>query len=202
MADRPDIQTDTADLTGKRVAFLVANDGVEQVELTDPWDAVTSRGAEARLIAPEQGTVQGRQHLDRGDTFKADQALGDADAEQFDMLVLPGGVASPDELRTEPAATALVRAFVEAGKPIAAICHAPWTLVEADVLDGRRLTSWPSLRTDIVNAGGAWLDEEVVTCEGGANLLITSRKPDDLPAFCKQLIATLAGAPAESPAPA
>jgi len=175
-------------IEGKRVAFLVANEGVEQVELTSPWEAVEAAGGEPELIAPEQGEVQAFNHLDKGDTFDATAAVGDTDAGDYDALVLPGGVANPDQLRTIPEALEFIRSFFEAGKPVAAICHAPWTLVEAGVVDGRTLTSWPSLKTDIRNAGGNWVDEEVHVDEG----LVTSRKPDDLEAFCAKAIEEIA----------
>jgi protease I len=171
-------------LNGKRIAFLVANEGAEQVELTEPWKAVQESGAEAHLIAPEGGEVQAFNHLDRADRFPVDRTLGQARADDYDGLVLPGGVANPDELRTHPEAVEFVRSFFAAGKPVAAICHAPWTLVEAGVVKGRTLTSWPSLKTDIRNAGGKWVDEEVHVDEG----LVTSRKPDDLPSFCKKMV--------------
>jgi protease I len=175
-------------IEGKRVAFLVANEGVEQVELTRPWEAVERAGGEPELIAPEKGEVQAFNHLDKADTFDATIAVDDADPGDYDGLVLPGGVANPDHLRTIPAAVEFVRGFFEAGKPVAAICHAPWTLVEADVVDGRTLTSWPSLQTDIRNAGGEWVDEEVHVDSG----LVTSRKPDDLDAFCAKAIEEIA----------
>ena len=148
-------------IEGKKVAFLVANEGVEQVELTRPWEAVEQAGGEPVLIAPEAGTVQAFEHLDKGDTFEATRAVADFDPGDYDGLILPGGVANPDNLRTVPAAVEFARSFFEAGKPVAAICHAPWTLIEAGVVDGRTLTSWPSLRTDIRNAGGEWVDEGV-----------------------------------------
>ena len=180
--------TDTATpLSGKTVAFLVAAEGIEQVELTEPWKAVEQAGATPKLVSPEAGTVQGFNHLDRADTFDVDVTVADADAASFDALVLPGGVANPDALRTDAEAVALVRALVESGKPVAAICHAAWSLVEAGVVSGRTLTSWPSLQTDIRNAGGTWVDEEVVV-DGN---LITSRKPDDLEAFNKALVDAL-----------
>jgi protease I len=173
-----------ASLSGTRVAFLVANEGVEQVELEQPWDAVRSAGGEPHLVATEAGEVQAFNHLDEADTFPVDRTTAEVSSDDYDALVLPGGVANPDQLRTDEAAVALTRALVEAGKPVAAICHGPWTLVEADVVRGRTLTSWPSLQTDIRNAGGTWVDEEVVV-DGN---LITSRNPDDLPAFSKALL--------------
>ncbi|KJK10841.1 glutamine amidotransferase [Terrabacter sp. 28] len=169
------------------MAFLVASEGIEQVELTDPWKAVTDAGHEAILVSPESGEVQMFNHLDKGDTKTVDVTVADARADDFDALVLPGGVANPDTLRTQPDAVAFARDFVASGKPVAAICHAPWTLVEADVLKGRRLTSWPSLQTDIRNAGGDWVDESLVV-DGN---LITSRKPDDLPDFCGAVVEAL-----------
>ena len=183
------------ELNERRVAFLVANDGVEQVELTRPWQAVEEAGGTPVLIAPEIGKVQGRNHLDEGDVFEATVALEDASMEGFDALVLPGGVANPDELRTRPEAVHLVRRFADAGKPIAAICHAPWTLIDAGVVKGRRLTSWPSLTTDLTNAGAEWVDEEVVVSEDGGQTLVTSRKPDDLDAFCRELVRVIAARP-------
>jgi deglycase len=172
------------ELEGRKVAVLVANEGVEQIELTEPVKALKEAGAATELIAPEKGEIQAFNHLDKADTFQADQAVGDVSAEDYDALVLPGGVANPDQLRTESAAVEFARAFFDAGKPVAAICHAPWTLVEADVVSGRTLTSWPSLQTDIRNAGGTWVDEEVHVDQG----LVTSRKPDDLEAFCSKMV--------------
>jgi len=166
-------------LKGKRIAFLAANEGVEQVELTEPLEAVRGAGAEADLLAPEAGEIQAFNHLDRGERFEVDRVVGDADAGEYDGLVLPGGVANPDQLRTRPEAVEFVRAFFRAGKPVAAICHAPWTLIEAEVVRGRTLTSYPSLQTDLRNAGAEWVDEEVHVDEG----LVTSRRPDDLDAF-------------------
>ncbi len=171
-------------LKGKRIAFLVANEGVEQVELTEPLEAVREAGAEVDLLAPEEGEIQAFDHLDKSGTFSPDRAVGDADAGEYDGLVLPGGVANPDQLRTKPEAVEFVRAFFEAGKPVGAICHAPWTLVEADVVRGRTLTSWPSLKTDLRNAGAEWVDEEVHVDQG----LVSSRKPDDLEAFNAKLV--------------
>ncbi len=175
-------------IEGKRVAFLVANEGIEQVELTEPWEAVKEAGGEPELIAPESGTVQAFNHLDKADTFDVDKTVDEADAGDYDGLVLPGGVANPDILRTVPEAVEFTREFFEAGKPVAAICHGPWTLVEAGVVDGRTLTSWPSLQTDIRNAGGEWVDEEVHVDSG----LVTSRNPDDLPAFNAKVIEEIA----------
>lgn len=180
---------------GKRVAALVANEGVEQVELTEPMDAIRTAGGEVEIVAPKSGTVQAFRHLDKGDTFPVDRSLPEVSVDDFDALLLPGGVANPDQLRTEPAAVRLVREFAERGKPIAVICHGPWTLVDAGVVDGRRLTSWPSLTTDITNAGGQWVDEEVVVDESGPGPLISSRKPDDLPAFCAAVVAALDRSP-------
>jgi protease I len=171
-------------LQGKRVAFLVAPEGAEQVELTEPWKAVEQAGGTPELLSTEAGEVQAFNHLDKGDTFTVDRTVGDASASDYDALVLPGGVANPDMLRTDQDAVAFIRAFFEEAKPVGVICHGPWTLVEADVLRGRTITSWPSLQTDIRNAGGRWVDEEVVVDEG----LVSSRKPDDLPAFCAKIV--------------
>ena len=175
-------------LGGKQVAFLVAGEGIEQVELTEPWKAVERAGGTPKLVSPEVGTVQAFHHLDKADTFDVDLTVGEADPASFDALVLPGGVANPDALRLKKEAVDFVRTFVESGKPVAAICHAAWSLVEADVVEGRTLTSWPSLQTDVRNAGGTWVDEQVVV-DGN---LITSRKPDDLDAFNEKLLAALA----------
>ncbi len=175
-------------LEGKRIAVLVANEGVEQVELTAPMKAVREAGAEVVLLAPKAGEIQAFDHLDKADTFTADEEVGDADARDYDGLVLPGGVANPDNLRTEDDAVDFVRAFFEAGKPVGAICHAPWTLIEADVVEGRTLTSFPSLATDLRNAGALWVDEEVAMDHG----LVTSRKPDDLEAFNAKIVEAFA----------
>ena len=175
------------DLNGKTIAFL-ATEGVEQVELIEPRKAIEEAGGTVELISLEAGEFQGFDHLDKGETFTADKAVADADAGDYDGLVLPGGVANPDFLRADEDAVAFVRAFFEQGKPVGAICHGPWTLVEAGVVEGRTLTSWPSIRTDIRNAGGNWVDEEVHVDAG----LVTSRKPDDLPAFNAKLVEELA----------
>jgi protease I len=170
-------------LDGKRIAFLAA-DGVEQVELTEPWDAVKGEGARPELISLEDGQIQAFNHLDHGDKLDVDKKVTDADAADYDGLVLPGGVANPDFLRVDENAVAFVRAFFEAGKPVGAICHAPWTLIDAGVVKGLTLTSWPSVRTDLRNAGANWVDEEVHVDKG----LTTSRKPGDLPAFNAKII--------------
>jgi protease I len=171
-----------------RIAFLTAPEGVEQVELTDPWQAAEGAGHQPVLVSTKPGEVQAFNHLDKADTFSVDEVVGETAADSFDALVLPGGVANPDFLRMDEKAVAFVRDFFTRGRPVAAICHAPWTLVEADVVRGRELTSWPSLRTDIRNAGGTWVDEQVVVCERGSNKLVTSRKPDDLKAFCEAFL--------------
>jgi protease I len=183
-----------ADLTGKTIAFLVANEGIEQVELVRPWQAVEQAGGRPVLVAPEPGTVQAFNHLDKADTFDVDVTTGQFDVAEVDGVVLPGGVANPDQLRTDPDAVKSIQTLFEAGKPLAAICHAPWTLVEADVVRGRQLTSWPSLQTDLRNAGASWRDDEVVVDDDGPNTLITSRKPDDLDAFCAKIVEVFADA--------
>jgi protease I len=172
------------DLSGKRIAFLMAQEGVEEVELTKPWEAVEQAGATPVLIAPEEGEVQSMQHLDKSATYPVDKTLDEAQPSDYDGVVLPGGVANPDELRTEPKAVEFLQRFFAEGKPVGVICHGPWTLVEADLVRDRTLTSWPSLQTDIRNAGGKWVDEQVVVDEG----LVSSRKPDDLPAFCAKIV--------------
>jgi len=171
-----------------RVAFLVASEGIEQVELTEPWAAVEAAGMQPVLISPEAGQVQAFKHLDKADTFDVDVTVADADVDDYVGLVLPGGVANPDALRTDPGAVSFVKAFLNSTRPVASICHASWTLIETGELSGRRLTSWPSLRTDLVNAGAEWVDEEVVVDRLGSGELITSRNPDDLPAFCGALV--------------
>jgi protease I len=181
-------------LGGKTIAFLMAQEGVEQIELTEPWRAVEQAGGTPRLISTKSGRVQAFDHLDKADTFPVDATVEAVSAADFAGLVLPGGVANPDLLRMDDRAVAFVKEFFDAGKPVAAICHAPWTLVEAGVVRGRTLTSWPSLRTDIRNAGATWVDEEVHVCMTGPNTLVTSRKPDDLKAFCLEAVTALAGA--------
>lgn len=166
-------------LQGRTIAFLVATEGIEQVELTEPWEAVKAAGGTPVLLSTESGTVQGFHHLDPADEFEVDKVVTGADPDEYDGLVLPGGVANGDELRTDQDAVQFVRIFTESGRPVAAICHAIWTLVEADVVRDRDLTSFPSLQTDVRNAGGRWIDQEVVV-DGN---LVTSRKPDDIPAF-------------------
>src|SRR4051795_11047865 len=175
------------ELQGKRIAFLAA-EGVEQVELTEPWKAVEQAGGTPELVSVEDGEVQAFNHLDKADTFTVDKTAKEASASDYDGLVLPGGVANPDFLRTDEDAVGFVRAFFEQAKPVGVICHGPWTLVEADVVKGRTLTSWPSLQTDLRNAGAKWVDEEVVVDDG----LVSSRNPDDLPAFCAKLVEELA----------
>ncbi len=175
------------ELSGKKVAFLFT-EGVEQVELTEPLEAVRNAGADASLVSLDTGEVQMFNHLDKGDTIEADLSAADADASDFDALVLPGGVANPDALRADSDAVAFVRGFFEQHKPVGVICHGPWTLIEADVVRGRTLTSWPSLKTDLRNAGAEYVDEEVVVDNG----LVSSRKPDDLPAFCAKVVEEIA----------
>jgi len=173
----------------QKVAFLVATEGIEQVELTEPWTAVEEAGATPVLISTDDGRVQAYDHLDKADTFPVDVRVHEAEVGDYVALVLPGGVANPDALRQDQDAVAFVRTFVESGKPVAAICHAPWVLAEADVVRDRRLTSWPSLRTDLRNAGASWEDSELVRDDN----LITSRNPDDLPAFTSALREVLGG---------
>ena len=180
------------ELSGSRIAFIIANEGAEQVELTRPWQAVKEAGGEPVLAAPKAGKAQAFNHLDKADEFDVDTTTDQLRLDDYDGVVLPGGVANPDQLRMDDAAVRFVRDFFQAGKPAAVICHGPWTLVEADVVRGRTLTSWPSLRTDITNAGGTWVDEQVVVCTNGPNTLVTSRKPDDLDAFCSKLVEVFA----------
>jgi protease I len=182
----------SGELNGKRVAVL-ATDGVEQAELDQPWQTLVDAGAQPQLISLAPGTITAYEHIDKGDTRTVDQTVADADPASFDGLVLPGGVINGDFVRADADAVAFVRAFFDAGKPVAAICHAPWVLVEADVVRGRRMTSWPSLTTDLRNAGAEWVDEEVVV-DGN---LTTSRKPDDLDAFCAAIVEEFAEQPAD-----
>jgi protease I len=176
-----------ANINGKRIAFI-ACDGVEQVELTEPWQAAKDAGATVELISVKPGTIQGVNGMDKADTFPVDRTFDDARPDEYDALVIPGGVANPDFMRTDERAVAFVRAFFDSGKTVASICHGPWMLVEADIVRGRTVTSWPSLRTDIRNAGGTWVDEEVHVEKG----LVTSRRPDDIPAFNRKLIEEIA----------
>jgi protease I len=182
----------TAQLDGKRIAFLAAPEGVEQVELTEPWRAVEQAGGTPELVSTEVGKVQAFDHLTPADTFEATKAAEDCRATDYAGLVLPGGVANPDFLRTNAAAVKFAKGFFDAGLPVAVICHGPWTLVEADVVRDRTLTSWPSLQTDIRNAGGTWVDDQVVVDDRRGNTLVSSRKPDDLPAFCGALVEAFA----------
>lgn len=171
------------ELQGKRIAFLAA-DGVEQIELTKPWEAVKNAGAEVELLSIKEGEIQGVNHMDKADTFRVDRHVSAADPTDYDGLVVPGGVANPDNLRMDEDAVRFTRIFFEQGKPVGSICHGPWILVEAGVVPGRTLTSYPSLRTDIENAGGTWVDSDCLVDRG----LVTSRKPDDLPAFCSKIV--------------
>jgi protease I len=175
------------ELDGKRIAF-VATDMVEQVELTEPWKAVEQAGGTPELLSIKEGEIQGFNHFDKADIFPVDRQVADASADDYDGLVLPGGVGNPDQLRVDEGVQRFVRSFFEQGKPVGVICHGPWTLIDAGVVKGRTLTSWPTLRTDLTNAGANWVDEEVHVDNG----LVTSRKPDDLPAFCSKLIEELA----------
>lgn len=183
-----------ADLNGKKVAFLCATEGTEQIELTRPWQELQDAGATTELVSTESGEIQAFNHLTKADTFPVDRTTSEVSADDYDALVLPGGVANPDNLRMHDDAVSFAGSFFDQGKPVAVICHGPWTLIEADVVDGRRITSWPSVKTDLRNAGAEWLDEEVVVCEGGPNVMISSRKPDDLDAFCKHAIDRFASA--------
>lgn len=181
----------TSELKGKRIAFLVAQEGIEEIELTGPWRAVREAGGSPELVAPEAGEVQAFKHLDKSATYPVDKTLEDAHPDDYDGMVLPGGVANPDQLRTNPRAIRFAQEIFAAGKPVGVICHGPWTLVEADLVKGRKLTSWPSLQTDIRNAGGQWVDEEVVVDQG----LVSSRRPDDLEAFCAKIVEEFAEGP-------
>jgi protease I len=184
-------------LNGKRIAIL-ATDGVEQVELTEPRKALEDAGATAQLVSPKRVKIKAWQHDRWGDELKVDVSLDEARAENYDALMLPGGVMNPDHLRQDPKAVQFVKSFFLAGKPVAAICHAPWMLVEADVVRGRTVTSWPSLRTDLRNAGATWVDREVAVDKG----LVTSRKPGDIPAFNKKMIEEIAEGAHEGQRPA
>lgn len=178
----------TEHLTDTTIAFLVANEGVEQVELTEPWEAVERAGGRPVLVAPKREPVRAMKHLDWADTFDPDMTTAEAREEDFDGFVLPGGVANPDQLRSDGNAVELLKETVTTDTPIAVICHGPWTLVEAGIVRGRTITSWPSLRTDLENAGAIWVDSEVVV-DGN---LVSSRKPDDLPAFCRAIVEAFA----------
>lgn len=182
------------DLNGKTVAFITANEGIEQAELASPWQAIEKAGGQPLLVATKSGKVQAFNHLDKGETFEVDLTTDQARVEQFDALVLPGGVANADQLRTDANAVRLVSEFFESGRPVAVICHGPWAIIEADKARGRTLTSWPSLQTDIRNAGGTWVDKEVQVCTAGPNVLISSRKPDDLEAFNEALVSAFSEA--------
>ena len=171
------------DLSGKRIAFI-ATDGVEQVELTEPWDAVKNAGADPELLSIDEGQIQGVNHDEKADKFDVDKLVGDASVDDYDGLVLPGGVFNPDALRTDENVISFLQEFFKTGKPVGVICHGPWVLIEADVARGRRLTSYPSIRTDLRNAGAEVVDEEVVVDAG----LVTSRSPDDLEAFCSKIV--------------
>ncbi|MFG3229641.1 type 1 glutamine amidotransferase domain-containing protein [Kitasatospora sp. NPDC048194] len=187
----------TITLTGRTIAFLVAPYGVEQEELTEPWQAVVESGGTPRLLSTTEGRVRAVRHRAHGDTFAVDGLVAEADPADVDGLVLPGGLANPDALRVDRAAVAFVHACCAVGRPVAAICHAPWTLIEADAVRGRTLTSWPSLRTDLVNAGAHWVDEEVHVCHEGPGVLVTSRRPGDLPVFDDALVTEFAHATAK-----
>lgn len=171
------------DLSNKKIAILVA-DGFEQVEMTKPREALDEAGAETMIVSPVDGEVEGWNHYDKGDKFTVDVPLAEANSNDFNALLLPGGVANPDQLRLMPEAVQFVREFFDANKPVAVICHGPWTLIDAGVVKGRKITSWPSVKTDLINAGADWADEECVVDNG----LVSSRKPDDLPAFCKKMV--------------
>jgi protease I len=187
-------------LQGKRIAFVVANEGVEQVELTSPWVTVETAGGQPVLVATKKAPVQAFNHLDKGDRFHVDLKTNEADVADFDALVLPGGVANADKIRTDEHAVAFVRSFFDTGRPVAVICHGPWIIVEADRVRGRTLTSWPSLRTDLRNAGATWVNEQVQVDTNGPNTLVSSRKPADLDAFNAKLRSAFASAERRSSA--
>ena len=178
-------------LSSKQVAFLVSREGIEQAELTEPWKAVEEAGGVPRLVSPEPGTVQGYHHLDKGDTFQVDETCGEAQADRYSALVLPGGVSNGDKLRWQEPARQFMREFLATGRPVAVICHGGWILIDVDAVRGRRLTSWPSMTVDYRNAGADWVDEQLVVDANGPFPLISSRKPDDLPAFTEKLVAAL-----------
>lgn len=180
------------ELQDVRIAFVTANEGIEEVELLWPWRAVVDAGGMAELVAPRPGVVEAIRHLDRADRFPVDRVTDQAHATDFDAVVLPGGVANADQLRTDAAAVDFLMAMFESGKPVAAIGHAPWALIEGDLVAGRTLTSWPSLASDVRNAGAYWIDREVAVCRQGINTLVTSRGPEDLRAFCRQFTAEIA----------
>ncbi len=186
----------THDLEHTKVAFLVANEGIEEIELLEPWQAVINAAGSPELVAPKAGLVETMRHLDRADRFPVDRITDDVCAADYDALVLPGGVANPDQLRQDAGAVDFLMAMFEAGKPVAAICHGPWTLIDGALVSGRTVTSWPSLQTDLRNAGATWVDREVVVCRNGINTLVTSRKPDDLQAFCGAFVQAFAMAAA------
>jgi protease I len=187
-----------SELSGKKVAFLVANAGVEQVELTSPWQAVLDAGGEPVLVAPAVGPVQAYKYLDKGEVFEATVPTSALAVDGYDIVVLPGGIANPDRLRIDEPAVAFLREWTRAGKPLAAICHGPWPLIDADAVRGKTLTSWVSLRADIRNAGGEWRDAESVRCDAPPYPLVTSRKPADLDAFNAALVTILMPAAAAS----
>lgn len=176
------------DLNNQTVAFVVANEGIEEIELIEPWQAVVNAGGRPELVAPRPGLVETMRHLDRADRFPVDRITDEVSAQDYDAVVLPGGVANPDQLRQDAAAVDFLMAMFEASKPVAAICHGPWTLIEGALVSDRTLTSWPSLQTDLRNAGATWVDEQVVVCHEGINTLVTSRKPADLTAFCGAMV--------------
>jgi protease I len=183
-----DEEEDTVSLDGKTVAFLVSKEGIEQAELTEPWQAIEKAGGTPKLISVEPGKVQAYHHLSPADTFRVDETAAQADPGSFAGLVLPGGVANGDLLRWQEPAREFVRGYVATGRPLAVICHGGWVLIDTDTVRDRRITSWPSLAVDYRNAGAEWVDEELVVCTDGPFTMISSRKPDDLPAFCQELV--------------